>query len=59
MIDGRSSSPIMGIAILGLVVLGSIRKQTAEGMGNSPVSSTPPPPWLLHELLPPVPGYEI
>jgi hypothetical protein len=40
---------IVGDAIPGLVVLGSIRKQAEQGRGSKPVSSTPP--WPLHQLL--------
>jgi hypothetical protein len=40
----------MGGAIPGLVVLGSLRKQAEQAMGNRPVSSTPCP---LYQLLPP------
>jgi hypothetical protein len=41
---------IVGGAILGLVVLGSIGKQVEEALGNKVVSSAPP--WLLHQLPP-------
>jgi len=40
---------MVGGAIPGLVVLGSIRKQAEQEIGNKPVSSTPP--WPLHQLL--------
>ena len=39
----------MGGAIPGLVVLGSIRKQTEKTMGSKPVNSSPP--WPLYQLL--------
>ena len=39
---------------LGLVVLGSIRKQSEQAMGSKPVSSISP--WPLHQLLPPGPA---
>jgi hypothetical protein len=42
--------PTHGGVILGLVVLGSIRKQAEQAMRSKPVSSTPP--WPLHQLLP-------
>ena len=45
------AQPIVGGAILGLVALGSIRKQAEQVMGSKLVSSTPP--WPLHQLLPP------
>jgi hypothetical protein len=43
--------PLVGSAIPGLVVLGSIRQQAEQERGSKPVSSTPP--WPLHQLLPP------
>jgi len=42
---------IVGGAIPGLVVLGSIAKHAEQAMGSKAVSSTPPCP--LHQLLPP------
>jgi hypothetical protein len=36
-------------AIIGLVVLGSIRKQAEQARGRKPVSNIPP--WPLHQLL--------
>jgi hypothetical protein len=42
----------MGGAIPGLVVLGSIKRQTEQAIGNTSGSSIPP--WLLHQFLPPV-----
>jgi hypothetical protein len=47
----NEGGPIVGGAILGLVILGSMRKQAEQARGNKPVSSTPP--WPLHQLLPP------
>ena len=41
-IKGEKSQPIMGGAIPGLVVLGSIRKQAEQAMGNRPVRNIPP-----------------
>jgi hypothetical protein len=40
---------IVGGAILRLVVLGSIRKQTEQAVRSKPVSHIPP--WPLHQLL--------
>jgi hypothetical protein len=48
-IKERRAQPIVGGAISGLVVLGSIGKQAEKARGSKPVSSTPP--WLLHQLL--------
>jgi hypothetical protein len=45
----KEGGPIVGGAISGLVVLGSIRKQTEQARGSKPVSSIPP--WPLHQLL--------
>jgi len=42
---------IVGGAIPGLVVLGSIRKQAEQARESKPVNSTPPGP--LHQHLPP------
>ena len=42
---------MVGGAIPGLVVLGSIKKQSEQTMGSKQVSSIPP--WPLHQLLPP------
>jgi hypothetical protein len=42
--------PIVGGAIPGLVVLGSIRKQAEQARGRKPVSNILP--WPLHQLLP-------
>ena len=46
-IKGRG--PIVGDAIPGLVVLGSIRKQAEQARGSKPVRNIPP--WPLHQLL--------
>ena len=40
---------MVGGAIPGLVVLGSIRKQTEQARGSKPVKNIPP--WPLHQLL--------
>jgi hypothetical protein len=41
--------PLVGGAISGLVVLGSIRKQAEQARGCKPVRNIPP--WPLHQLL--------
>jgi hypothetical protein len=41
--------PIVGGAIPGLIVLGSIREQAEQARGSKPVSNIPPRP--LHQLL--------
>ena len=41
--------PLVGGAIPGLIVLGSIRKQAEQGRGIKSVRNIPP--WLLHQLL--------
>jgi hypothetical protein len=41
--------PLVGGAIPGLVVLGSIREQADKARGNKPVRNIPP--WPLHKLL--------
>ena len=41
---------MVGAAIPGLVVLGSLRKQAEQAMGSKLVSSSPS--WPLHQLLP-------
>jgi hypothetical protein len=46
--DGRAQ-PIVGGALPGLLVLGSIRKQDEQARGGKPVSNIPP--WPLHQLL--------
>jgi hypothetical protein len=45
----KSGGPIVVGSILGLVVLGSLRKQDEQGKGSRPVSNIPP--WPLHQLL--------
>jgi hypothetical protein len=40
----EGGGPIVGGAIPGLLVLGSIRKQTEQARGRNPISSTPPWP---------------
>ena len=41
--------PLVGGAISGLVVLGSIREQAEQARGSKPVRNIPP--WPLHQLL--------
>ena len=41
--------PLVGGAIPGLVVSGSIREQAEQARGSKPVSDIPP--WPLHQLL--------
>jgi hypothetical protein len=48
-IKGRRAQPIVGDAIPGLVVLGSIREQAEQARGSKPVKNIPP--WPLHQLL--------
>jgi hypothetical protein len=45
----KRRGPIVGGAIPGLVVLGSIRKQAEQARRSKPVSSIPP--WPLHQPL--------
>jgi hypothetical protein len=45
----NGGGPLVGGAIPGMVVLGSIRKQAEQARGNKPVSNIPP--WPLHQLL--------
>ena len=45
----NQGGPILGGAIPGLVVLGSIRKQAEQARGSKPVSIIPP--WPLHQPL--------
>ena len=45
----KGERPLVGGAISGLVVLGSIREQAEEARGGKPVKNIPP--WLLHQLL--------
>jgi hypothetical protein len=41
--------PLVGGAISGLVVLGSVREQAEQARGSKPVRNIPP--WPLHQLL--------
>ena len=41
--------PLVGGAIPGLIVLGSIREQAEQASGSKPVRNVPP--WPLHQLL--------
>ena len=41
--------PLVGGAIPGLVVLGSLRKQAEQARGSQPVRNIPP--WTQHQLL--------
>jgi hypothetical protein len=45
----KGGGPIVGGAIPGLLVLGSIREQVEQARGSKPVSDIPP--WPLHQLL--------
>jgi hypothetical protein len=45
----KGEGPLFGGAILGLGVLGSIRKQAKQARGSKPVRNIPP--WPLHQLL--------
>jgi hypothetical protein len=45
----KNGGSMVGGAIPGLVVLGSIRKQAEQTRGSKPVSNIPP--WPLHQLL--------
>jgi hypothetical protein len=45
----KGEGPLVGGAIPGLVVLGSIREQAEQARGDKPVSNIPP--WPLHQLL--------
>jgi hypothetical protein len=45
----KGERPLVGGAISGLVVLGSIREQAEQARGGKPVSNIPP--WPLHQLL--------
>jgi hypothetical protein len=45
----KGERPLVGGAIPGLVVLGSIRKQAEQARGSKPVKNIRP--WLLHQLL--------
>ena len=44
-----AGGPIVGGAIHGLVVLGSIRQQTEQARGSKTVSNIPP--WPVYQLL--------
>jgi hypothetical protein len=51
-IGGRGEAgSIVGGAISGLIILGSLRKQAEQARGSKPLSNTPP--WLPHPLLSP------
>jgi hypothetical protein len=45
----KGGGPLVGCAIPGLVVLGSIREQAEQARGSNPVSNISP--WPLHQLL--------
>jgi hypothetical protein len=45
----KGGGPLVGGAISGLVLLGSIREQAEQGRGSKPVSNIPP--WPLRQLL--------
>jgi len=45
----KAGRPIVGGAIPGLVVLGSIREQGEQARGSKSVRNIPP--WTLHQLL--------
>jgi hypothetical protein len=45
----KGERPLVGGAISGLAVLGSIREQAEQARGSKPVKDIPP--WLLHQLL--------
>ena len=45
----KGERPLVGGAIPGLVVLGSIREQAEQVRGSKPVKNIPP--WPLHQLL--------
>ena len=47
----KEGGPLVGGAIPGLVVLGSIREQAEQARGSKPVRNIPP--WPLHQLLHP------
>ena len=48
-ISDQGGGPLVGGAISGLVVLGSVREQAEQARGSKPVKNIPP--WLLHQLL--------
>jgi hypothetical protein len=45
----KVGGPLMRGTILGLVVLGSLRKQVEQARGSKPVRNIPP--WPLHQFL--------
>jgi hypothetical protein len=45
----KQGGPMVGGVILGLVVMGSIRKQAEQARGRKSISNIPP--CLLHQLL--------
>jgi hypothetical protein len=45
----KGGGPLVGGAIPGLAILGSIREKTEQARGSKPVKNIPP--WLLHQLL--------
>jgi hypothetical protein len=45
----NGGGPLVGGAIPGLVVLGSIREQAEQARGSKPIKNIPP--WPLHQLL--------
>ena len=45
----KGERPLVGGAISGLLVLGSIREQAEQARGSKPVKNIPP--WPLHQLL--------
>jgi hypothetical protein len=45
----KGERPLVGGAIPGLAVLGSIREQAEQARGGKPVKNIPP--WPLHQLL--------
>jgi hypothetical protein len=48
-ISDQGERPLVGGAISGLVVLGSIREQAEQARGGKPVKNIPP--WPLHQPL--------
>jgi hypothetical protein len=45
----KGERPLVGGAISGLVVLGSVREKAEQARGSKPIKNIPP--WLLHQLL--------
>jgi hypothetical protein len=45
----KGERPLVGGAISGLVVLGSIREPAEQARGGKPIKNIPP--WPLHQLL--------